>query len=594
MDRITTHKVQADSFAPGPPLYTHEPLDYTTRSIRLLRILPALSDAGLLQCQIWHDTVDAAYTCLSYVWGSEKGPRRILINGGVFSIRKNLWDFLQVARTKYASPSHTFWIDALCINQELVEEKNHQVSQMGPIYRNAVEVIAWLGRSEGMGRAFTYALEIYALRGDNLPYLWSERNLGLQLRNDWLEVIHNQYWKRAWITQEILLAHRVRLLVNNMEVEARRLSTMRGLLGYINTVEPRRKVDFEHWTPGLRLFQTYLDAMCGRTPFREQKLTTLFHELPGRQSERPRDRIYSLLSIAANRGRLPVDYGCSDIDVLLHIVRMFQTSMCVCLWLYLVTTLEYRIDAAPGGGFGTRMPVFEIPFRVPDTQFFGGVGLTDWYNDCAACMSNNVDLDQTARLFCLQDLCNCCTAGTHVCLKRYQTSVGQSYTIRRCDSMTELDVIQVEVDGYSEDAFNRDFVIPLDNGEDQFSAALFRIWLTADMLTQLLRHDTLDKVRETRLQICLSAREERGKLVCHNTQSDRVEDGITTLNDHNLPISRSDSHVTQARSHRQQANNQDMSSRQAAEFLNTSMSVSQDFPPPRLGHRTFLDEVLLR
>jgi hypothetical protein len=587
MDRITPHKVQADSFAPGPPLYTHEPLDYTTLSIRLLRILPALSDAGLLQCQIWHDTVDAAYTCLSYVWGSEKGQRRILINGGVFSIRKNLWDFLQVARTKYASPSHTFWIDALCINQDLVEEKNHQVAQMGPIYRNAVEVIAWLGHSEGMSRAFAYALEINALRGDDPPRLWSERNLGLQLRKDWLEVIRNQYWKRAWITQEILLAQRVRLLVNDKEVEAKRLSAMHWLLGYINLLEPRRKVDVENWTPGLRLFQTYLDAMCGRTSFREQKLTTLFHKLPGRQSERPRDRIYSLLSIAVNRGRLPVDYGCSDLDVLLHIVRMFETSMCVCLWLYLVTTLEYRVKTAPGDESGARMPIFEIPLRVTDTEYFGGVELTDWNNNCASCKTIIPDVDGTGRLFCLQNLCHCYTDGTHVYLKRYQMSVGQSYTIRRCDSMTELDVIQVEIKGYySDDALKRELVFLLEIDDDQVSAPLFTIWLTADVLTQLLQHDTSNKVRKTPLRLCSAAREERGKLVCHNAQNELVEDRITKLK-HNGPIYKSESHTTRAESHRQQANNEDISTRQAA-------GVGHDFPPPIPSYRTFLDEVFLR
>ena len=37
------------------------------------------------------------------------------------------------------------WIDAICINQESVEEKQLQVPLMGRVYNLAKRVIAWLG-----------------------------------------------------------------------------------------------------------------------------------------------------------------------------------------------------------------------------------------------------------------------------------------------------------------------------------------------------------------------------------------------------------------------------------------------------------------
>lgn len=92
--------------------FQHEPLNLTKASVRLLRILPTLSSTGLIQCQIWHDQIDASYTCLSYVWGSEADGNTILINDAHFSIRKNLFTFLEVARTKYGESQRTFWIDA--------------------------------------------------------------------------------------------------------------------------------------------------------------------------------------------------------------------------------------------------------------------------------------------------------------------------------------------------------------------------------------------------------------------------------------------------------------------------------------------------
>ena len=37
------------------------------------------------------------------------------------------------------------WVDAVCICQEKVGERNHQVQSMGDIFKAATVVIAWLG-----------------------------------------------------------------------------------------------------------------------------------------------------------------------------------------------------------------------------------------------------------------------------------------------------------------------------------------------------------------------------------------------------------------------------------------------------------------
>jgi hypothetical protein len=40
------------------------------------------------------------------------------------------------------------WIDAICINQHETQERNHQVSQMGIIFKQAAMVIVWLGDAD--------------------------------------------------------------------------------------------------------------------------------------------------------------------------------------------------------------------------------------------------------------------------------------------------------------------------------------------------------------------------------------------------------------------------------------------------------------
>lgn len=135
-------------------------LDTGKPSIRLLRLLPDLSSAGLIQCEIWHDTIDANYTCLSYVWGSEDNQTDILVNGKPSKCRKNLWDFLDIARTRYAFEAPAFWIDAVCIDQTNIRERNHQVSQMGEIYSRAAAVLAWLGNNEVAERFCSFTIRL--------------------------------------------------------------------------------------------------------------------------------------------------------------------------------------------------------------------------------------------------------------------------------------------------------------------------------------------------------------------------------------------------------------------------------------------------
>lgn len=99
-----------------------------------------------------HDTVrnppqdfrKVGYQALSYTWGHATANQLIELNGTPFRIRDNLWDFLHHAREE--GLTGYLWIDALCINQSQVSERNHQVGMMEDIYSQAECVIVWLGR----------------------------------------------------------------------------------------------------------------------------------------------------------------------------------------------------------------------------------------------------------------------------------------------------------------------------------------------------------------------------------------------------------------------------------------------------------------
>jgi hypothetical protein len=125
--------------------FTHTPLDLQRASIRLLQLRAPYSYNRMIECNMIDTTPDDQYTCLSYVWGDETSGEWILVNGQKFWVRQNLWDFLDRARHDHRLNTEQLWIDALCIDQENVAERQHQVRQMGDIYANAEVVVSWLG-----------------------------------------------------------------------------------------------------------------------------------------------------------------------------------------------------------------------------------------------------------------------------------------------------------------------------------------------------------------------------------------------------------------------------------------------------------------
>lgn len=111
---------------PQPQRLIHPPLNLAASQIRLLQVLEGESSSRICCTLTTYNVADAApYIALSYTWGSEDDSQIVYINGAEFRVRKNLFDFLVVARR---SLCHSlFWIDQICIDQDNVRERNHQV-----------------------------------------------------------------------------------------------------------------------------------------------------------------------------------------------------------------------------------------------------------------------------------------------------------------------------------------------------------------------------------------------------------------------------------------------------------------------------------
>jgi hypothetical protein len=86
------------------------------------------------------------YYAMSYVWGGSREGYSIIINDCLFPVRENLYLLLSELwlRHSYEMFETGYWIDAICINQQDLEERAREVKKMKMICSEALEVRAWL------------------------------------------------------------------------------------------------------------------------------------------------------------------------------------------------------------------------------------------------------------------------------------------------------------------------------------------------------------------------------------------------------------------------------------------------------------------
>ncbi|KAH8671797.1 heterokaryon incompatibility protein-domain-containing protein, partial [Tricladium varicosporioides] len=187
----------------GTPL-KYQPLEYWD-SIRLLCLQPrskSSSDEDI-KCTIeyrrisdFEDDLASHYVALSYVWGEWGDSRVITVNGVETPVTENL--FCALRDVRHLDESFYLWVDAICINQVDLEERNEQVRLMGTIYATATKSIIYLGESDRESER--------AIRALRQPYPQHYRAQD-RLRDDIVATILQRPWfTRVWVLQELALS----------------------------------------------------------------------------------------------------------------------------------------------------------------------------------------------------------------------------------------------------------------------------------------------------------------------------------------------------------------------------------------------------
>ena len=234
------------------PQFDYQPLQ-DPHAIRLLKV--TLRKRYLdLKIEAYPLNKCPPYCALSYTWGNpectwpidrsgegrevddnaetEKWSDRfpVLLDGRTLKVTRNLYDALFHIR-KSKLWRHYFWIDAICINQSDLEERNSQVEMMDEIYAKAFKVVVRLGTDDESTASVLQIITKLASthrdfrqRNEDPGDVFNDRNdyqdveklrtLGLQgtTLSDWLDVVIFQgrgWFRRLWVLQEVPLARSI-------------------------------------------------------------------------------------------------------------------------------------------------------------------------------------------------------------------------------------------------------------------------------------------------------------------------------------------------------------------------------------------------
>ncbi|ETS81710.1 hypothetical protein PFICI_06712 [Pestalotiopsis fici W106-1] len=248
----------------------------------------------------------------------------MLDRGGSIAIGDNLWKFLCLQAAILTEPIY-FWIDAICINQEDVRERNHQVGMMKAIYAQATEVYAWLGPEaddSDCSMKFLIQQSKSPLRMKGCGYLpiWDSRTAKALSA-----LCERPYWRRMWIIQELLHARKITLWCGTQKSD---WSDIEALYLKLETIENAHW--FAHHEFLIPIKQSAAATMVWQrahwrhpdTPVpRLSRLIEIFRDW---HCTDIRDKVFALVGMATPESAVVPDYALTTLEIYSAVMRKVE------------------------------------------------------------------------------------------------------------------------------------------------------------------------------------------------------------------------------------------------------------------------------
>jgi hypothetical protein len=282
-------------------------------------------------CELVHVPLDEApaFEAISYTWGDKDPSIPVVVDRHQILVTAAVDELLFYRRSVFCSS--LFWIDAICINQRDRDEKSEQLPLMTDIYRRASRILVWLGAPENGQDTRVVRKMIKALS-------WSEIFVST---SSWLAILFDNeeeafiavgrlfsypWFERISVVQEVAVGATVHIMYHGIFVDwdtlarvAKRLDTgtylyarllyhlspkitstntsdpKLGRSSTINTIERLHLANLEMITrfrDVIRLDHLY--------PLAIALINTIAYK-----SKDPRDKVFALLGISNDSGKLP-------------------------------------------------------------------------------------------------------------------------------------------------------------------------------------------------------------------------------------------------------------------------------------------------
>jgi hypothetical protein len=262
-------------------MYEYETLQHAD-SFRLLKLLPSEQIAAELRCEIADSRLGLTpdFEALSYTWDQDVFPVTLNTPSGELKVTENLASALR--RFRSAKRTRTLWVDAVCINQASIPERNQQVGIMSSIFRDAKRVLCWIGEAdEHTEQALTKIRQLansHSLYG--LPevdaHMWFQipmldapeveaRSLIKSAEDHHIHSVYSRRWfSRLWVVQEVTLSKQAVLCCGVYEMAWTVFAT--GLL--VLTAATQRAGPFPYRPPTLRAYLQCWNIVRTRAKYR--------------------------------------------------------------------------------------------------------------------------------------------------------------------------------------------------------------------------------------------------------------------------------------------------------------------------------------
>ncbi|KAK1673270.1 heterokaryon incompatibility protein [Colletotrichum godetiae] len=350
-----------------------------SRCIRILVLQPG-PDTDPIQIGLQEVSIDDSPTfeALSYVWGDPSQRREVDCSGQPVSITENLNDALRHFRRP--DRALLIWADALCINQDDMDERAEQVKLMREIYSRADKVVVWLGLDDE-GRApraislietihqacddhalakniellsmahFTPATEaLEGLAGVSIENIFA---VGVRLGKpdpepeDWEALswlLSRPWFTRVWCVQEIVLACSSRVYVGSVSLNWVKLGVTAA---WLREHHLANDYDVSPEIEGMPFDNAH--AMFDTSDIRESTFLEILIAFRDHHATNLRDKVYGLLGLMRpeNLELFPsVDYRKSVAEVYADVViTAVRDSASLASLCYVQHGVEYnRID----------------------------------------------------------------------------------------------------------------------------------------------------------------------------------------------------------------------------------------------------------